>query len=571
MKNLSVGKRITGGFLVVVLISVVLGVFASTRLSDIRNKADAITADSLPGVFMIGQVQAIAKDNYSAVLEHVISTDKSEMEQIEARGREAGTRVTKLLEDYQGTIRTKRDRELYDAIVEARKEFLVGRDKVYALSRDQRTKEAMELINRDLQPTFQRYMAAITASVEFNKAAADEHAIAIEKTVSVAQTALVIGIALAAVIGGIIAVVITRGIILPLQSAGKSIERIATGDLTTNIEVTSKDEIGQICASMNTMLEALRKTLTEVSTATSNVTSGSHQLSATAQQISEGTSEQAASAEETTSSMEEMAASIQQNADNAKQTDRIASKASEDALASGQAVAKTVSSMREVAEKISIIEEIARKTDLLALNAAVEAARAGEHGKGFAVVASEVRKLAERSQTAAAEISKISSAGVQVAEQAGEMLTKLVPDIRKTAELVQEITASSAEQTTGAAQVNKAIQQLDQVIQQNSSAAEELASTAEELSSQAQQLQSTVAFFKLDNSVRARPQADRGPVDRPVTRKSAAPKARAAAPARNGHSTAPMMAAAKNGNGATIVLNDRSNGADAQDREFEKY
>jgi len=208
--------------------------------------------------------------------------------------------------------------------------------------------------------------------------------------------------------------------------------------------------------------------------------------------------------------MEEMAASIQQNAGNARQTDVIASKAAEDARNSGQAVGHTVDAMKEIAQKIGVIEEIARKTDLLALNAAVEAARAGEHGKGFAVVASEVRKLAERSQDAAAEISKLTADGVRVAESAGAMLAKLVPDIRKTAELVREINAGSSEQNTGAGQINKAIQQLDQVIQQNSSASEELASTAEELSSQAEQLQSSIAFFKVeqgDSERSSRPKA----------------------------------------------------------------
>jgi methyl-accepting chemotaxis protein len=198
--------------------------------------------------------------------------------------------------------------------------------------------------------------------------------------------------------------------------------------------------------------------------------------------------------------MEQMAANIRQNADNAMQTEKIAVKSSKDAQEGGAAVINTVKAMKDIAEKISIIEEIARQTNLLALNAAIEAARAGEHGKGFAVVASEVRKLAERSQSAAAEISDLSSSSVEVAEKAGEMLNQMVPDIQRTAELVQEIAAASKEQDTGAEQVNMAIQQLDQVIQQNASASEEMASTSEELSSQAEQLQDTIGFFKLANN-----------------------------------------------------------------------
>ena len=197
-----------------------------------------------------------------------------------------------------------------------------------------------------------------------------------------------------------------------------------------------------------------------------------------------------------------MAASVQQNADNAHQTDRLASKSSTDAETSGQAVTETLSAMKHIAEKISIIEEIARKTDLLALNAAVEAARAGEHGRGFAVVASEVRKLAERSATAAGEISTLSRSGVMLAERAGTLLTQLVPDIRKTAGLVQEVSTASREQSTGIEQTNKALQDLDRVTQQNAAAAEEMAATASELSNQAQQLQLAVGFFKLSGSER---------------------------------------------------------------------
>ena len=191
-----------------------------------------------------------------------------------------------------------------------------------------------------------------------------------------------------------------------------------------------------------------------------------------------------------------MVSNIKQNADNAQQTDKIATKSAKDAQESGKSVSEAVAAMKEIASKISIIEEIARQTNLLALNAAIEAARAGEHGKGFAVVAAEVRKLAERSQKAAGEINQLSGTTVKVSEKAGEMLEKLVPDIQKTAELVQEITAASKEQDTGAEQINKALQQLEKVIQQNASAAEEMASTTEEMTGQSDQLITALGFFK---------------------------------------------------------------------------
>ena len=213
--------------------------------------------------------------------------------------------------------------------------------------------------------------------------------------------------------------------------------------------------------------------------------------------MSQGATEQAAAAEEASASMEQMAANIKQNADNAAQTEKIARQSSTDAERSGDAVDRAVGAMRTIAEKIGIVQEIARQTDLLALNAAVEAARAGEHGKGFAVVASEVRKLAERSQTAAAEISAMSSETVGAATEAGEMLTRLVPDIRRTAELVAEISAACREQDIGASQINQAIQQLDKVTQQNASASEQISSTSDALADQAEELQHSIAFFRL--------------------------------------------------------------------------
>jgi methyl-accepting chemotaxis protein len=200
--------------------------------------------------------------------------------------------------------------------------------------------------------------------------------------------------------------------------------------------------------------------------------------------------------EETTTSLEEMSASINQNSDNSRQMDQVASKGAREALESGKAVKQTVNAMKLITDKINIIDEIAYQTNLLALNAAIEAARAGEHGKGFAVVATEVRKLAERSQAASKEISTLASDSVEVAEHSGKLLDELVPSIQKTAELVQEVTAASREQASGVNQINKAMAQVDQVTQRNASSAEELSSTAEEMASQAEALTQLMAFFK---------------------------------------------------------------------------
>jgi methyl-accepting chemotaxis protein len=282
----------------------------------------------------------------------------------------------------------------------------------------------------------------------------------------------------------------------PIRRLNNVVEQIASGDLSLSITADSNDELGKLFDTLKAMVEKLNAVVSDVKTASGNVASGSQQLSAGSEQMSQGTTEQSASAEEASSSVEEMNATIKQNADNASQTEKIALKSANDAIDSGKAVSETVGAMKDIAKKISIIEEIARQTNLLALNAAIEAARAGEHGKGFAVVASEVRKLAERSQSAAGEISHLSTSSVEVAERAGVMLAKLVPDIQRTSELVQEITAASREQTVNADQINSSIQQLNQVIQQNAGAAEEMASTAEELSSQAEQLQATISFFK---------------------------------------------------------------------------
>jgi methyl-accepting chemotaxis protein len=563
-----VGTRLFLGFGIVLIIMGVIVVFTAVALNKVVNNAEHVKGESLPFAieaeemaFHVVQVQQWLTD--------VSAThDEGGFEEAEtaARGVTAG------IEAFKDMFREENDKEALRMMETLEKDF----SEYYAMGKEMAhayVNEGIEAGNA-IMKDFDAVSAHLADEVrELKELQIDE---ATEMTGAIVSAAGEVkkimyslsGIALA--IGILIAMFVTRSITRPLSAGVTVADSMAKGDLSMNIEEGGKDETGQLLNSMKSMVEKLRGIVSDVIAAADNVAAGSEELSSSSEEMSQGASEQASSAEEASSSMEEMAANIRQNADNAQQTEKISRKAAEDAEQSGNAVGQAVGAMKQIAEKITIIEEIARQTNLLALNAAIEAARAGEHGKGFAVVAAEVRKLAERSQQAAGEITEISSSSVEVAEKAGEMLGKLVPDIQKTAELVQEISAASNEQNAGAEQINRAIQQLDQVTQQNASGSEEMASTSEELSSQAQHLQGVVAFFKLGNGNGHRALSGQGfrkPVQKQQIPHLAHQPAQGAPKAAGTHQTG---AAGEKKSDAGVELNLKA-GPDERDEEFERF
>jgi methyl-accepting chemotaxis protein len=533
-----------------------------------RGRSDGAAFDAaLDTAHAARTVQSIDAIEQAAIWEPSSSIVDEQLKRIASLEAQFGTRLSEI-----ERVATPAEKAKLAQVRAALDNFQISHLQIRKLSAENGNREAKKLSSGHARELLHRAEAALLAMVDRNNRDLATAKVEADKRFFAARGLQLVTLLVALAIGLITTSRLVRYIVGALGRASNLAKQVAGGDLTHTVEIEINDEIGGTLQSLNEMVETLRNVAGEVASAGEQVASGSEEMSATAEQLSEGANQQSAAAEQSTSSMEQMTASIQQNADNARQTDKLAGKAASDAQESGVAVARTVAAMQQIAEKIGIVEEIARKTDLLALNAAVEAARAGEHGKGFAVVASEVRKLAERSGAAAAEISQLSKNGVATAEGAGEMLSRLVPDIRKTAELVQEISAASAEQSTGVGQINQAMQELDRVIQQNASASEQMSATAGELSNQAQHLQVAIGFFKVSHESHvarpAAPPANQGMPSRRPPR--ARPQARANGAAR-GQRAGQQRSNGRAKPGVTLHLTDSTNGADPQDEAFERY
>jgi len=541
---MTVKTRMTLLLLVALIGMVGLSFMSQYQSAKVYESASYGTVNSVPSLLALDDAFSELALLRTRVWQHMAETDPVRKEKLATQMTDNLQKIDVALKRYETMLSDDKDRSLLAADRASLAEYDGLRVKVLALSNARKAVEARDLLMAN-QTVLAKVWDDFTAHRQYNevlsKAAGDE-ATAIKHTfgliawgvAGVTITALILvgtlmirsllgqlggepayvaGI-LKSVSEGDLSVKVVKkegdtvsmvyalhNMVERLSSSTGDVARtmraISEGDLSQTIDRDYQGVFGQLKEHVNNTVLKLSMIIGEVGGATNALSSAAEQVSATAQSLAQSSSEQASGVEETSSAMEQMTASIAQNTDNAKVTDTMASKAATDATEGGSAVKATVNAMKQIAQKITIIDDIAYQTNLLALNAAIEAARAGEHGKGFAVVAAEVRKLAERSQVAAQEIGAVATDSVALAEKAGALLDQMVPSIRKTSDLVQEIAAASTEQSSGVTQINSAVMQMSETTQRNAAASEELASTSEELSGHADQLQQTISFFKV--------------------------------------------------------------------------
>jgi len=501
VRTLRIGQRLAFGFGLVIVFALGIGAIGLRTTSRLDENLRAVTRERFALVTLTNEVLERSVDNARITMQLFLVSGGSAEAGLLAQNQENSNAISAGLAKIEPLLSSDQEKALFAEVKALRGPYLDARAQAKKLLEGGQRDAAIRVAHDVMVPKLMEYRAAwyrFMALQNDGMVRATEEAAARVRMARLLTGAFV---GLAALVAAAVAWAVARSITSPLESAVRRAERIAGGDLVHEAVEVHGDEPGRLEAAMQEMLLRLRRVLGEVDQGARAVSAAAGQVSASCQALSQSTSEQAASVEETTASLEQMGASIAQNGDNSREMERMASRGSEEAEESGRVVAETVQAMKTITERIVIIEEIAYQTNLLALNAAIEAARAGEHGRGFAVVATEVRKLAERSQKAAREISEVAGSSVRVAERSGTLLTSLVPAIRKTAVLVREVATATAEQSSGVSQMNRTMTQMDEVTQRNAAAAEELASTAEEMTAQADTLRELMSFFRMGGAV----------------------------------------------------------------------
>ncbi|MGW8392023.1 methyl-accepting chemotaxis protein [Pseudoduganella sp. HUAS MS19] len=511
LNNMSIGKRLAFGFAVTLALSIVIAAIGVWRLQQVAGATRQMMETPLAKERMISDWYSKIDSAIRRTTAIARSSDPSLGAFFADESKASTAASSDLQKRIEPLIGDPDEKELFDRIMAQRKVYIASRDQVAKLKTDGELEQANEVFEKTYRPAAAQYQVLVQDLLSMQRGKIDSIGKEIDSVSANSRSLLTVLAALAVAFGAVCAFVLTKGITTPLSRAVEAARRVAAGDLTGDIRVHGSDETGQLLGALRDMNQALLNIVSEVRNGTHSITIASSEIAAGNQDLSARTEQQAASLEETASSMEELTSTVKQNADNARQANQLAGAAASVARKGGSVVSEVVGTMesidassRKIVDIITVIDGIAFQTNILALNAAVEAARAGEQGRGFAVVASEVRNLAQRSAAAAKEIKQLIgdsvekvNAGTRLVSDAGNTMEEIVSSVQRVSDIISEITAASAEQSSGIDEVYKAVGQMDQVTQQNAALVEEAAAAAESMQNQASNLAEVVSVFKV--------------------------------------------------------------------------